>query len=327
MHLGLRVGMPLALALLLVTLIPPGAGLASTTSSRWAANCSVNIRTRPTTLATRKAVIAASTVVTVSAKVAGGSYASPCRTNVSGSTWLAITSIGSRSVSSLFGVTTLYAASGLFHVVSSGYLEGIDVSRWQGRIDFARVKAAGKRFVIARASEGRYYTDDAYARNRSGALAAGLAFTAYHFAHPDLTPGDATMEADHFIAAAGLRHGMLDPVLDLETGGSLGTSGLQWWVKTWLARVYARVGVRAMIYTTPSFWQTYMGNTRWFADNGYRVVWVANWRVSSPTVPGSNWGSRSWGFWQYSDCGTVAGISGCVDLDRFRGTDLSGVTF
>jgi GH25 family lysozyme M1 (1,4-beta-N-acetylmuramidase) len=329
MRFGRRLGTPVLLALLIGTILPAGAGPASASAAtlRWAANCDVNVRARPTTLSTRKTRIATDTVVTISGKVSGRPYLTVCKRWVSGSTWYAITAIGGRSVSSLFGVKTVYAASVLFRAAPSGPVEGIDVSRWQGRIDFARVRASGKVFVIAKATEGRYYTDDAYARNRSGALAAGLAFTAYHYAHPDRTLGDATLEADHFIAVAGLRHGMLAPVLDIENGASLGVSGLQAWVKTWLSRVYSRVGVRATIYTTPSFWQTSMGNTRWFANNGYRVVWVANWKVSSPSVPASNWSGRSWRFWQYSDCGSVSGIAGCVDLDRFSGTDLSTAAF
>jgi GH25 family lysozyme M1 (1,4-beta-N-acetylmuramidase) len=330
MQLGRRVAVPTALALLLVTMIPLGAGFASATSSRWAANCSVNVRSRPSTAATKRTIIAEGTVVTVSGKVSGGWYSSTCKTSVSGSSWFAITAIGSRSVSSLYGVSTVYAASLLFRAVTTTTtttLYGIDVSRWQGRIDFARVRASGKRFVFAKATEGRIYTDDAYTRNRSAALAAGLVFGAYHFAHPDRTANDAILEADNFVNVAGLRHGMLRPVLDLESGQTLGVSGLQWWVKTWLARVYTRTGARAMIYTTPAFWKTYMGDTRWFANNGYRVVWVAHWSVASPTVPASNWSGRSWSFWQYSNCGTVSGIAGCVDLDRFRGSDLSVVKF
>jgi lysozyme len=70
-----------------------------------------------------------------------------------------------------------------------------------------------------------------------------------------------------------------------------------------------------------------MGDTRWFADNGYRVVWLANWGATSPTPPASNWGNRWWSFWQYSNCGRVPGISGCVDLDRLHGSDLSPFTF
>lgn len=321
--------MPLGLGLLLITLIPVGAGVASATTSQWAANCAVNLRTKPTTLSTRKTSIATGTVVTISAKVVGGSYGTSCKTQVYGSSWFAISAIGGRTVKSIYGVSTLYAASALFRSTtkSSGYLEGIDVSEWQGRIDFAKVRASGRRFVIARATVGRFYTDPTYARNRSAALAAGLAFTAYHYAQPDGTSGDAIREADHFIAVAGLKRGMLAPVLDLETGSRLGVSRLQSWVKAWLSRVYARVGVRATIYVTASFWQTAMGNTSWFAKNGYHVVWAASWAVSSPAVPASNWSGRSWGFWQYSDCGHVPGISGCVDLDRFHGTVLIGQRF
>ena len=327
LHLGQRVAAPFALALLLVTVLPLGAGSADAASSKWASNCVANVRARPTTAATKKVAIAKDTVVTVSGKVTGGWYSTTCGRAVSGSSWFAITAIGSRSVSSLYGVSTVYAASLLFRSAATGSLEGIDVSRWQGTIDFAKVKAAGKRFVIAKATEGRYYRDDAYGRNRTGAMGAGLAFGAYHYAHPDTTSGDATREADNFIAAAGLRHGMLRPVLDLESGASLGTSRLQTWVKTWLARVYSRVGVRAMIYTTPKFWQSYMGNTTWFAVNGYKVVWVANWGVTSPSVPASNWANNSWTLWQYSNCGKVSGISGCVDLDRFRGSNLATITW
>ncbi len=326
-----RLAVPIALAVLLVTLIPAGVGIADAATSRWAANCAVNVRVMPTTLSTRKTVIATNTLVTVSGKVSGGAYMTTCGKSVSGASWLAITAIGGRSVSSLFGLRVVYAASALFHSTTTtaptGPVYGIDISRWNGRIDFARVRSSGKRFVIAKATEGRLYTDDAYARNRAGAMAAGLSFTAYHFAHPDPTAGDATREADHFVAVAGLRHGMLVPALDIESGQILGTAALQTWVKTWLRRVYARLGVKPIIYTTPGFWQSYMSNTRWFADNGYRVVWVAHWDAKSPATPAANWSGHAWTIWQYSSCGTVAGISGCVDLDRFGGTDLSKLRY
>jgi GH25 family lysozyme M1 (1,4-beta-N-acetylmuramidase) len=329
-----RLAVPLVLALLLVTVIPAGLGFADAATSRWAANCAVNVRVRPTTLSPRRTVIATNTPVTVTGKVSGGAYMTICRKSVSGASWLAITAIGGRSVSTLFGVKVVYAASALFHATTTttapavtGPVYGIDISRWNGPVDFAQVRQSGKRFVIAKATEGRLYTDDAYARNRAGALAAGLAFTAYHFAHPDQTAGDATREADHFVAVAGLRHGMLIPALDLESGQLLGTAALQTWVKTWLSRVSVRLGVKPIIYTTPGFWQSYMANTRWFADNGYHVVWVAHWDARTPATPAANWAGHAWTFWQYSSCGQVPGISGCVDLDRFGGADLSKLRY
>jgi lysozyme len=98
-------------------------------------------------------------------------------------------------------------------------------------------------------------------------------------------------------------------------------------VKAWLQRVYERLGVRPMIYTSPSFWRNAMGDSRWFADNGYSMLWVAHWGVTSPSVPGSNWGGRSWTFWQYADNGTVPGVPTRVDLNLFRFSSFDAVTY
>ena len=95
------------------------------------------------------------------------------------------------------------------------------------------------------------------------------------------------------------------------------------WVKAWLTRVTSKLHVKPMIYVTQSFWRSYLGDTRWFVDNGYKVLWIAHWGTSNPGVPAGNWGGTSWTFWQYSSCGRVPGIkSACVDLDRYAGTDI-----
>ena len=82
-----------------------------------------------------------------------------------------------------------------------------------------------------------------------------------------------------------------------------------------------------MIYASPAFWKKYLGDTTTFADQGYAVLWVAHWFVDGPTTPANNWSNRGWTFWQYSNCGHVPGISGCVDLDRYNGTDLTPMTY
>jgi len=210
---------------------------------------------------------------------------------------------------------------------TGAYLEGVDVSHWQSTIDWTKVRAAGKAFTIIKASEGTSYVDPLYATNRAGAQAAGLWTGAYHFANPDATANDAVLEADHFAASIRLGKGDLIPALDLEQSGGLSVAGLQAWVTTWLAEVTSKVGIRPMIYTSPAFWTKYMGDSRALADAGYKTLWIAHWGVSSPTVPASNWGGRGWTFWQYSNCGTVPGISGCVDLDRYNGTDLLAQAF
>jgi GH25 family lysozyme M1 (1,4-beta-N-acetylmuramidase) len=211
---------------------------------------------------------------------------------------------------------------------ASTYLEGIDVSHWNGTINWPQVAGAGKTFAIIKATEGETFLDSMYATNHSGARAAGLRTTAYHFARPGLPTSEATIQADWFVQNAALLPGDLVPALDLEDSGGLSTTDLQSWVLAWLTEVNAKLGVKAMIYTNPSFWQTYMGRTTMFADQGYTLLWIAHWFVSSPNVPANNWGGHGWTFWQYDDCGTVAGISsGCVDLDRYNGTDFTPVTF
>jgi hypothetical protein len=97
------------------------------------------------------------------------------------------------------------------------------------------------------------------------------------------------------------------------------------WVRTYLERIYERTGVRAMIYTSPNFWANYVGGSTWFATNGYRLLWLAHWTTGSPTVPAGDWAGFGWTFWQYTSNGSVPGITGRVDLDRFAGADVTAV--
>jgi GH25 family lysozyme M1 (1,4-beta-N-acetylmuramidase) len=207
----------------------------------------------------------------------------------------------------------------------AGTLPGIDVSHWQGTIDWAQVAAAGTRFAIAKATEGRTYVDPMYATNKAGAEANGIVFGAYHFARPDDTPGDAIAEADHFVEVAQLVPGNLVPVLDLERTGGLSQEQVTEWILAWLGRVTERLGVRPMIYTSPNGWATRTGDTTAVVKAGYTLLWVAHWGVESPRVPAEDWGGYGWTFWQYTDCGAVPGIEGCVDLDWYRGTSFAPV--
>ena len=218
-------------------------------------------------------------------------------------------------------------------------IQGIDISHWQvdapkTPIDWAKVAAAGKRFAFIKATDGfkpdgvKLYKDPTYTQNRAGAKASGLLVGAYHFADPDLTLGDAVIEADHFIDYAQPVSGELLPVLDLEADDfKLTDAQMIDWVKAFLERVYERTGLRALIYTNPSFWTNQLGNSSWFADNGYPVLWIAHWKPAAgvPTVPAANWGGEGWTFWQYTSDGTVPGIVGRVDLNVYRDEDFTPV--
>lgn len=335
---------------------------------REAACGGVALRTGPRTSAALSTRIAEGVDVTTLGKVDGGRWSAVCHGSKSGNAWYRITKVNGKSVSTLYGVTYLYAAKGLFRAPTApaddepaptptpkpsptptpkpsptatpaptatpsptpstnpNWSEGIDVSHWQGTINWTKVANAGKTFVYMKASENTSYKDPTYATNRAQAKAKGLKVGAYHFARPENTPGDAVAEADHFVDTAQPVSGELLPVLDLEQTGGLGVKALTNWTKSFLERVYERAGVKAAIYVSPSFWSNRMGNSTWFADNGYRVLWVAHWTTAkTPTLPASNWGGQGWTFWQYTSDGTVPGISGRVDLNRYRSHNFEPV--
>jgi len=199
----------------------------------------------------------------------------------------------------------------------------IDVSHYQGAPDSSQVQADGTKFVFNKVTEGTTILDGQYASNRQQIESLGMAFGAYHFARPGKAAGDAIAEADWFVSNAQLTATNLLPVLDLEDSGGLGLKKLKQWTRAWLAEVQAKLGVKAIIYTGPSFWKNAMGNTTWFADNGY-PLWIAHYTPNpQPTVPASNWGGHGWTLWQYSNSGTVNGIDGAVDQDRYNGTVLA----
>ena len=311
--------------------------------TRYAA-CRVNVRTGPASSTTAKTVLPTDTKVLVATQVSGTSYSTTCSGKaVSGSAWYRITSVNGTSTQSLYGVsssTPLRACSRRHSrrprrprrptptdptptptptptpkptptptpTPPSPYAEGIDISHWQGIIDWTKVAAAGKKFAFMKASEDIDFVDNTYVTNRAQARAAGLYVGAYHFAQPSTGVNDAIAEADHFVDTARPVSGDLIPVLDLERTGSLSQVALTAWVQAFLGRVYERVGVHAAIYVSPNFWRTYMGDTTWFAVNGYDILWVAHWTTGvAPSVPGANWGGDGWTFWQYTSDGVVPG--------------------
>jgi len=201
---------------------------------------------------------------------------------------------------------------------------GIDASEYQGNVDWQRVADSGITFVIHRATKGNDYIDPTYPGNKAEAEAAGIRFTAYHYAKPSGREDDARREAELFLANADLGTGNLIPALDLEQAGGMNPTKLKAWVGIWLRRVTDELGVKPIIYTSPSFWRSFMNDTRRFARHGHKL-WIANWFVRHPDVPAKDWAGHGWTFWQYSNSGHVPGINGRVDLDRYNGRTFAKV--
>jgi GH25 family lysozyme M1 (1,4-beta-N-acetylmuramidase) len=195
-------------------------------------------------------------------------------------------------------------------------VEGVDVSSYQGTIDWAALKAGGIDFAIIRTSDGLNYPDAKFAANWAGAKQAGVIRGVYQYFEPAQDP---VAQADMMLQAMGpLDAGDLPPTIDVETTGGLGPSALAAAVKAWTDHVAAATGRAPMIYTGKYFWQDMVGG----ADQTADPLWVAQWGVTCPDLP-TPW--TAWTFWQWTSTGSVAGISGNVDRDRFDG-DLAALT-
>ena len=190
--------------------------------------------------------------------------------------------------------------------------EGIDVSSYQGTVDWAQAKAAGLHFAFAKATQGTSIVDPEFAANWSGIRAAGLVRGAYHFMDPN---EDAAAQAEHFLATVKLEAGDLPPVLDIEVSGGMSVAGLDDAVHTWLEKVAAATGVQPIIYSDDSFLGTDLA--KGFGDY---PLWIAAYSPDPPAPPA---GWTAWTFWQYSDTGTVSGVDGQVDRDRYQGTEAA----
>ncbi len=190
-------------------------------------------------------------------------------------------------------------------------VQGVDVSHYQGTINWSSVKASGKAFAFCKATEGTTYTDPNFASYWAGMKSVGLIRGAYHFGRPGSDP---TVQADHFVNTVAPVNGDLQLVLDLETSDGKTPSQVRSWTVTFLNRVQARTGRPGIIYTGFYFWRDSAGN----GSNLNCPLWLAAY-VSDPApyVPAA-WGT--WSFWQYTSFGSVPGVSGNVDRDAWNGS-------
>lgn len=201
---------------------------------------------------------------------------------------------------------------------------GIDVSHHNDTIDWAKVHAAGYRFAFIKATEGATVTDALFSTNRQEARDAGLRTGAYHFYHPQT---DVAKQVENFLAVVGsMQSGELPPVLDLEVPAEWLLPGMESWAKLpqservprvlqWLQAVESRLGVRPIIYLSPSFANDTLRND---PRLGIYDLWIAHYTTASaPSVP-KPW--TTYKYWQHSETGTVDGIPGkAVDLNRYNG--------
>lgn len=187
--------------------------------------------------------------------------------------------------------------------------QGIDVSDYQGRIDYAKVKNAGIDIVYIKASEGTYLVDPEFRNNYEGAKANGLNMGFYHFVRAR-NEEEAIQEAEFFSKVISGTEPTCRLAMDFEVFGDLSTNEINAISEVFLQRTQELTGKEMVIYSN-----TYDARTIFSYELASRYpLWVAEY---GPREPGNNGKWNSWIGFQYADNGNIAGIRGNVDLDRY----------
>ena len=192
-------------------------------------------------------------------------------------------------------------------------IHGIDISHYQGKIDWeqlknAMIKGCPVRFVIIKSTEGSSRLDENFRENFNQARDFGFIRGVYHFWSNKST---AREQAYYFLDQVHLTDGDLPPVLDIEhKPADKSVEDFQRDVLTWLHIVEDKYHAKPIIYTYYKFKEQYL-SAPVFEDYPY---WIAHYYVDKVQYKGK------WKFWQHTDVGKLPGIKGYVDFNIYNGS-------
>jgi lysozyme len=196
-------------------------------------------------------------------------------------------------------------------------VHGVDVSRWQGEIDWEKLRSQGANFVYIKATDGGDHLDPMFRKNWRAAGRAGLKRGAYHFFYWCRTAGE---QADWFIRHVPKVDGALPPVIDVEWNGESSCkrrpsrARVLEKMQVFMDRLERHYGKRPIIYTAPDFYRDNLRGA--FADYPF-------WLRSVAAHPSKVYPGRKWVFWQYSGSGLSHGVKGRIDLNVFHGSEVA----
>jgi lysozyme len=195
-------------------------------------------------------------------------------------------------------------------------VHGVDVSKYQGEIDWQQVKDSGVAFAFIKATEGGDNADSRFARNWAGARAAGVPRGAYHFVYWCRPWHEEIAQFERIVPN---EPDALPPVLDVEATPTSRTCKRTLYreevledMRKMLAEMERHYGKKPIIYSSVDFYQSILHSN---ALAEYPI-----WVRSTKYHPVVRYGDRRWTFWQYRSDGSVPGISGNVDQNCFQGT-------
>ena len=188
--------------------------------------------------------------------------------------------------------------------VNNVKIKGIDVSKWQGTINWSSVKSDGVQFAMLRSSYGSSSVDPMFETNYAAAKANGIEVGAYHYSYAT-TVAQATKEANFWISKLKGKQFDYPVCVDLEDSsqGTLDTKTLMDIALTYL-NMLEQAGYYPMIYANKNWFTSVLDDSMLTSYDH----WLAQY-ASSYTYTGTV------GIWQYTSTGTVKGINGSVDMD------------
>lgn len=192
------------------------------------------------------------------------------------------------------------------------YYNGIDVSIYQGSINFQAVSRSGVKVAYIRAGASPRYIDPNFEANARKAAQAGLYVGFYYYLRAR-TPQEAQAQAKHFHQLISGKTFHCRPAMDYETFPGLSKEQINANASAFLETLRKLLGYAPVLYS-----DAYRVRTLWKASLSAYPLWIAEYgREPDSTSP---W--KEWSGFQYSDRGNVPGIQGRVDLDRFRSSIL-----
>ena len=207
----------------------------------------------------------------------------------------------------LFLPTSTYAA----------IYQGIDVSNWQGHINYSAVKSAGIEVVYIKATQGNSIIDSQFRNNYDNAKANGLKVGLYHFLTAR-SVAEAEQQAEFFSSVISGTSPDCKLAMDFEVFGNLTVQEINDISFAFLRKVQELTGKEVVIYSDASNAQNTFNRE---LANSY-PLWVAEYGVETPRT--GNWSTYE-GF-QYSDNGVIPGINGYTDRDTFTESILLDAT-
>ncbi|WP_188721663.1 glycoside hydrolase family 25 protein [Nitratireductor aestuarii] len=194
-------------------------------------------------------------------------------------------------------------------------VHGVDVSRWQGNINWQDLREHGANFVYIKATDGGDHLDPMFRRNWLAASASGMRHGAYHFFYWCRTGAE---QADWFIRNVPKEPGALPPVLDVEWNGQSqckkrpSREQVIEKMRVFLDKLERHYGQRPIIYTAPDFYKDNLQGE--FLDYPF-------WLRSVAAHPSKVYPGRPWVLWQYSGSGLSKGVGEKIDLNVFNGSE------